>query len=235
MIRSSLRTCRRHTEKPSSTPTCLMQMRTATPLQRVTVMTPMPPSIPVPRKHPVMGWMPIATRRRHLKPVARHPVILSTTKALETIDDHWLHGVRHPQSAWPNHLHHWGKHRMDLKPPVRTARGGRVLLGCRSQQRGTQAMERIRAQHPSADLVLVPLDLADLDSVAAAAAVVNQQPKLDVLINNMGSCGPRNENYDGLRRIDQPPGAFRPDRAPHVPAVEHPACARVVNIASLGA
>lgn len=69
---------------------------------------------------------------------------------------------------------------------VLAARGARVLLGCRSDSNGRQAMERIRALHADADLACVQIDLASLASVRRAAAEVAKEPRLDVLINNAG-------------------------------------------------
>ena len=65
-------------------------------------------------------------------------------------------------------------------------KGGRVLIGCRSKAKAEQARESILAQHPSADVAVVELDLGNLVSVKKAAAVVAKEPALDVLINNAG-------------------------------------------------
>lgn len=65
-------------------------------------------------------------------------------------------------------------------------RGARVLLGCRSAARAEEALEKIRADHPAADLGYVALDLADLASVRQAADVVAAEPRLDGLLNNAG-------------------------------------------------
>lgn len=66
------------------------------------------------------------------------------------------------------------------------AKGARVLLACRSKARADAAMKLIRAETPTADLVFVSLDLADLESVRACARAVEAMPRLDVLINNAG-------------------------------------------------
>ena len=69
---------------------------------------------------------------------------------------------------------------------VLAARGARVLLGCRSESKGQQAMARLRAVHAEADLACVQIDLASLASVQRAAAEVTKESRLDVLINNAG-------------------------------------------------
>lgn len=69
---------------------------------------------------------------------------------------------------------------------VFAARGARVLLGCRSEEKGLQAAADIRAVSPDADVAAVILDLADLTSVRRAAEAVNKEPRLDLLVNNAG-------------------------------------------------
>lgn len=82
---------------------------------------------------------------------------------------------------------------------VLAGRGARVLLGCRDESKAVEAMERITAIHPNADLKWIPLDLASLASVTSAAEVVRQESRLDVLINNAGvMIPPRTETADGF-------------------------------------
>ena len=69
---------------------------------------------------------------------------------------------------------------------VLAARGGRVLLGCRSEDKATDAMKKISAEVPGADLRFIPLDQGDLASVEAAAGLVRDEERLDVLVNNAG-------------------------------------------------
>jgi len=69
-------------------------------------------------------------------------------------------------------------------------RGARVLLGCRSEPKARDALDRIRAVHSDADVHWLPLDLASLASVQAAAEQVNAHEQLDVLVNNAGVMAP---------------------------------------------
>jgi len=82
---------------------------------------------------------------------------------------------------------------------VLAARGARVLLGCRSEEKGEEAIARIRALHPEADLSWLPLDLASLKSVESAAVAVRKEPRLDALVNNAGvMIPPRTLTEDGF-------------------------------------
>lgn len=69
---------------------------------------------------------------------------------------------------------------------VFAGKGARVLLGSRNPEKGKDALSRIADAHPGADVTLVEIDLSDLNSVREAAAVVAQEPSLDVLVNNAG-------------------------------------------------
>ena len=78
-------------------------------------------------------------------------------------------------------------------------KGARVLMGCRSKVRAEEAMAKIREEFPKADLKYIPLDLGDLESVRDAAALVGQEPRLDVLVNNAGiMMPPRDLTIDGF-------------------------------------
>lgn len=71
--------------------------------------------------------------------------------------------------------------------------GARVLVGARSAERGRAALERV----PGGEVV--ELDLADLDSVRRAAAVVRDRGPLHVLMNNAGIMGvPPTVTVDGF-------------------------------------
>ncbi len=69
---------------------------------------------------------------------------------------------------------------------VLAGRGARVIIACRSEEKGQAARQRILEQHPGADVDLVSLDLTSLASVREAAARLAQEDRLDVLINNAG-------------------------------------------------
>jgi len=70
---------------------------------------------------------------------------------------------------------------------VLAANGASVLVACRNPERGTAAVDRIRELHPGSDVRVLQLDLADLDSVRAAADDVRgASQRIDLLINNAG-------------------------------------------------
>jgi len=62
----------------------------------------------------------------------------------------------------------------------------RVIIGCRSKDKAERARDEILAEHKRADVAIVVIDLADLESVGAAAAVIAKEKRLDILINNAG-------------------------------------------------
>lgn len=68
------------------------------------------------------------------------------------------------------------------------ARGASVLMACRSAERGETARQAILALHRDASLQVVPLDLADLRSVAAMPKALQDRgvSRIDVLLNNAG-------------------------------------------------
>ncbi|MFT5223507.1 MAG: retinol dehydrogenase-12 [Glaciecola sp.] len=65
--------------------------------------------------------------------------------------------------------------------------GAKVVLACRSVERGQQAADELRAASPDLDLEVRALDLADLDSVRSfASGVLADFDHLDILVNNAG-------------------------------------------------
>jgi retinol dehydrogenase 12 len=78
-------------------------------------------------------------------------------------------------------------------------RGGRVYLACRSESKGSHAVASIVAATGNADVMYLPLDLADLRSVRACAdAFLATGQPLHVLINNAGVAGRRGVTSDGF-------------------------------------
>ena len=74
-----------------------------------------------------------------------------------------------------------------------------MLLGCRTEERALEAINRIKEKAPNAELKWIELDLADLSSIEAAAEIVNKEPALDILVNNAGvSLLPRVLTKDGF-------------------------------------
>lgn len=67
------------------------------------------------------------------------------------------------------------------------ARHATVVLACRNTDSARRAALDITDSIPSADVRTIPLDLADLNSIAAAAASLRDTfPAIDLLINNAG-------------------------------------------------
>jgi retinol dehydrogenase-12 len=78
-------------------------------------------------------------------------------------------------------------------------RGWRVYAAARSAEKGTAAVDAIRAATGSASVWFLPLDLADLSSVRACAAeFLDRGEPLDVLINNAGVAGRRGLTAQGF-------------------------------------
>jgi NAD(P)-dependent dehydrogenase (short-subunit alcohol dehydrogenase family) len=66
-------------------------------------------------------------------------------------------------------------------------KGAAVVLACRNPDKGQAALARILAEKPKGSATLAPLDLSDLDSVAAfAASFAKDHDRLDLLVNNAG-------------------------------------------------
>ena len=80
-------------------------------------------------------------------------------------------------------------------------RGATVLMGCRDAGRA-EAARRALEGDATAAIEILPLDLADLGSVAQAAATVGRRwERLDLLINNAGVMAlPRQLSADGYER-----------------------------------
>ena len=69
---------------------------------------------------------------------------------------------------------------------VLSAKGARVLIACRSQQKAEDAIARMEEENGEVDVRHVALDLGDLSSVSDCAEQLQSEENIDVLINNAG-------------------------------------------------
>ena len=69
---------------------------------------------------------------------------------------------------------------------VLSAKGARVIIACRSQQKAEDAIARIENENGRVDVSHVALDLGDLSSVSNCADQLQSEDKIDILINNAG-------------------------------------------------
>lgn len=112
------------------------------------------------------------------------------------------------------------------------ARGARVLLACRSEDKTRPVLDAIRAAGGSAEFL--PLDLGDLAAVRRSAeAVLARDEPLHVLVNNAGLAGQRGLTRDGFEL------AFGTNHLGHflftlllLPRLRASAPARIVNVSS---
>jgi len=82
--------------------------------------------------------------------------------------------------------------------------GAAVTIASRRQDRGADAVRRIRAEVPGAVIRFEPLDLADLGSVQAFAGRMSASGEgLDLMVNNAGVMGRRELelSVDGFERV----------------------------------
>jgi hypothetical protein len=75
--------------------------------------------------------------------------------------------------------------------------GCHVILACRSEQRGKEAIEKIKKTHPAAKPGFVQCDLSSLQSVADACDAL-RDVKIDFLVNNAGGHLSNAVTDDGL-------------------------------------
>lgn len=78
--------------------------------------------------------------------------------------------------------------------------GANVVLGCRDEKKGADAVDRIRRTAPAAQVVLASLDLADQSSIRDFATQFNAIHRgLNILVNNAGVMAiPRRKTADGF-------------------------------------
>jgi WW domain-containing oxidoreductase len=76
------------------------------------------------------------------------------------------------------------------------AAGARVLLACRSSEKGRDAVHRIQQAHPDARVDCAPLDLGSFASIDAFVASIDES-SIDVLICNAGVLNASYQESDG--------------------------------------
>lgn len=78
--------------------------------------------------------------------------------------------------------------------------GAHVVMAARDQDKAAEAEASIHGEHPGASTEVVPLDLADLSSVQAAAdRILAEHPTVDILVNNAGVMAiPERRTVDGF-------------------------------------
>jgi NAD(P)-dependent dehydrogenase (short-subunit alcohol dehydrogenase family) len=114
-----------------------------------------------------------------------------------------------------------------------------VILTGRNDAKGAEALARIRAQHPRADISYETLDLGRMASVASfAERLVASGRALDILINNAGVMAPpeRQETADGFEL------QFGTNYLAHfaltqrlLPALQRATAPRVISLGSVAA
>ncbi len=115
------------------------------------------------------------------------------------------------------------------------ARGGTVVLAARSEERTRPVLDGIRAQHRSAAVDFLHLDVSDLAAVRRTAeAFLATGRRLDVLVNNAGVAGTRALSADGfdLTYATNHIGPFLLTSL-LLPAIERAPQGRVVNVSSV--
>lgn len=78
--------------------------------------------------------------------------------------------------------------------------GAHVVMAARNLAKASGAHDEIVADHPSASVEIVQLDLGSLDSVRAASdSILGRHDRIDILVNNAGVMGiPEQETVDGF-------------------------------------
>ncbi len=80
--------------------------------------------------------------------------------------------------------------------------GARVIMLCRSEKRGKEALERLLSEDTSRTLELILCDLGDYDSIRNFANIVRSNyDHIDIIVNNAGFISlDRQETKEGLER-----------------------------------
>jgi NAD(P)-dependent dehydrogenase (short-subunit alcohol dehydrogenase family) len=79
-------------------------------------------------------------------------------------------------------------------------KGAKVIVACRDEAKGLEAIERIKVSGDDGKLVYGHLDLSNLNSVKEfTAKIIADEPRLDLLINNAGvMIPPASKTVDGF-------------------------------------
>lgn len=79
-------------------------------------------------------------------------------------------------------------------------RGCRVILACRSKEKGTEAKDKIVKATQNSNVVVKLLDLEFFDSVRAFSKdILDNESRLDILVNNAGGIFPDKLTSEGLQ------------------------------------
>ena len=116
-------------------------------------------------------------------------------------------------------------------------RNARVILACRSVERGETAAVEVRKRSGNDNVVFVQLDLASLDSVRKfAARILEGEPRIDFLINNAGIY-----SNSFTRTIDGLETTFAVNHLGHflltnllLDRLKEAPSARIINVSSIG-
>ncbi|XP_050297543.1 uncharacterized protein LOC126736916 [Anthonomus grandis grandis] len=84
-------------------------------------------------------------------------------------------------------------------------RGARVILACRNESKGQDAVDRIVKSTNNPNVVFKPLDLSSFKSIREFAKDINAtEERLDILVNNAGAGGyAKEKSVDGLLLLMQ--------------------------------
>ena len=78
-----------------------------------------------------------------------------------------------------------------------SAKGSETILACRDPKKGKFAKEKILEEHPNAQINVMSLDLADLESIHSFVGKIEEQyRKINVLLNNAGIICPYKKTKD---------------------------------------
>lgn len=116
------------------------------------------------------------------------------------------------------------------------ARGGRVILAARSEERTRPVLDGIRARRAAAAVEFLQVDVSSLSSVRRAAEtfLASGRP-LDVLVNNAGVAGTTALSADGFD-VTYATNHIGPFLLTSLllPAIERAPQGRIVNVSSVG-